>query len=59
MKKFFKKLGKSPKTTATGVVTLTAIGFAAYQNPSILASPQTLASIAAGLGLLFAPDQKQ
>lgn len=51
-------LKKNWKTTLAGALTLAATGYAAKLNPAVLSNPQTLASIASAIGLLFAADSK-
>lgn len=48
------------KTTAGGVLTLAATGYAVAANPAVLASPEGLAGVvagvSAGIGLIKAKD---
>jgi len=48
------------KTTGAGVLTLAATGFAVVANPAVLATPEGLAGVVAGLsagiGLIKAKD---
>jgi len=55
-----KHAGRNWKTTGAGMITLAATGFAVAANPAILATPDGLAGVAAGLsagvGLIKAKD---
>jgi hypothetical protein len=55
-----KNAGRNWKTTGAGVLTLAATGCAVYANPTVLATPEGLAGVVAGLsagvGLIKAKD---
>lgn len=51
---------KNLKTTLMGIATLILTGLNIWANPAAAATPETLAGISAGIGLILAQDsQKQ
>jgi len=55
-----KNVARNWKTTGAGVLTLAATGFAVAANPAVLATPEGLAGVvagvSAGIGLIKAKD---
>jgi hypothetical protein len=55
----FGNLGRNWKTTVAGVLALISSAWGAYQNPAVLNSPDVIAQIIVGIGLLTAKDSNQ